>query len=97
MLALGLPIYRTQRTTNPGQHPGLGFLLAALKGAGMDESWFRFLNGFLARPMGLNERNELLHGFIDDPTESTAALALLGALYLAVGIELKPADAEPPA
>lgn len=88
VLRLGLPIYRTQRATTPGQYPGLGALLPALQQRGLDESWVRFLNGFLARPMGENVRNELLHGFADDPPESIAVLVLVATLFLAVGISL---------
>lgn len=37
---------------------------------------------------GANTRNELLHGFMDEITESASALILTAALYLAVAIEL---------
>lgn len=86
-LACGLPLYRTQRAKSPGQYPGLGALLPELRKAGLNESWYRFLHTFLASVAGTNTRNELLHGFVDEITESTSALILTAALYLAVGIE----------
>jgi hypothetical protein len=90
VLAGGLPIYRTQRARSPGQYPGLGVLLPALQKAGVDESWIRYLNGLLANPMGENARNELLHGFVDDPPETLAALVLVGVLFLTVGVSIDP-------
>jgi hypothetical protein len=94
VLAMNLPVYRTQRAQTPGQYPGLGALLPALLAAGMDESWCRFLSSFLASPMGANARNEILHGFVDEVSAPIAALILIGALYLAKGIAL--VDAAPP-
>jgi len=74
VLAIPLPVYRVQRQNNPGQYLGLGTLLPTLLASGMDEAWTRFLQGFLASPMGFNFRNELLHGFVMDPSETMAAL-----------------------
>ena len=89
VLAIPLPIYRVQRQRDPGQYPGLGTLLSALRADGLDESWGRFLEGYLAKPIGSNVRNELLHGFEVDPGRSTATLVLLSALYLARGVVLR--------
>jgi hypothetical protein len=89
-LGLHIPSYSVQRATTTGQYPGLGALLPEIQRRGLDESWFRFLNGFLARPMGDNVRNELLHGFVDDPPESIAVLVLVAVLFLAVGMSLGP-------
>jgi hypothetical protein len=80
-----LPIFRTQLGLAPGQFPPLGAMLPGLREAGLDESWYRFLHGYLASPTGGNKRNELLHGFIHNPTPELATLVLLAALYLAVG------------
>ena len=85
VLALDLPVYRTQLGNAAGQYPGFGALLQVLADAGLDESWFRFLNSYFAAPAGGNMRNEALHGFVDDPTDVMAALALTAALYLALG------------
>ena len=90
VLAIPLPIFRVQRPRNPGQYPGVGTLLPALRAHGLDESWARFLEGFLTKPMGPNVRNELLHGFLLDPTPTSAALLLISALYLARGVVLTP-------
>jgi hypothetical protein len=91
VLGIPLPIYRTQRAASPGQYPGLGALIPKLQEAGLDESWSRFLQGFLASPMGSNYRNELLHGFVDDPSARDATLLLVSALYLTRGVQLTPA------
>lgn len=96
VLAIPLPIYRVQRQQNPGQYPGLGTLLPALRAHGLDESWARFLEGFLAKPIGANTRNELLHGFELEPSESEAALVLIAALYLARGVILTPGSSSQP-
>jgi hypothetical protein len=87
-LACGLPLYRTQREKSPGQYPGLEALLPELRKAGLNESWYRFLHTYLASVAGANTRNELLHGFMDEITESASALILTAALYLAVAIKL---------
>jgi len=85
-----LPTYRTERAKSPGQYPGLGALLAMLRAAGLDESWTRYLGSLLSNPMGANARNELLHGFVDIPPESWAVLVFVGALFLAVHVEVTP-------
>jgi hypothetical protein len=83
VLASTQPAYRTQRTNAPGQYIGLGALLSTLRVAGLDESWTRYLHGLLSSPMGLNHRNELLHGFELETNEATAALLFVGIIYLA--------------
>jgi hypothetical protein len=88
VLALVRPAYRTQRTNAPGQHIGLGALLSALGVSGLDESWTRFLHGLLSGPMGLNYRNELLHGFELESSGTNAALLYVGIIYLARGISI---------
>ncbi len=87
-LACGLPLYRTQREKVPGQYPGLGAILPELRKAGLNESWYRFLHTYLASVAGANTRNELLHGFMDEITETASALILTAALDLAVAIKL---------
>jgi len=88
VLACAQPAYRTQRANAPGQYIGLGALFSALQVAGLDESWTRFLHGLLSSPMGLNYRNELLHGFELETSETTAALVFIGIIYLARGVGL---------
>jgi hypothetical protein len=93
VLATAQPAYRTQRPSTPGQYIGLGALIAALRGSGLDESWSRFLDGLLSSPMGLNFRNELLHGFELDPGESMAALLFVAIIYLARAVGVAPPEA----
>jgi hypothetical protein len=88
VLACAQPAYRTQRTNAPGQYIGLGALFSALQVGGLDESWTRFLHGLLSSPMGLNYRNELLHGFELETNETTAALLFVGIIYLARAVGL---------
>jgi hypothetical protein len=83
-----MPVYVTQRRTKPGQYLGLGALLPVLASLGIDESWFRFLHTFFASVAGFNERNELLHGFIDDVGEVVSSLIILAVIYLSVGLRL---------
>jgi hypothetical protein len=93
VLAANLPAYRTQRATTPGQYPGLGALLGMLLAAGFEESWIRYFGTLLSNPLGENERNELLHGFVDDPADTTATLVFVGILFLARRVEVKPRPA----
>jgi len=55
-------------------------MLPELGEAGLDESSFRFVYGDFANPSGANARNEVLHGFVDDPAEVATVLVLLAAL-----------------
>jgi hypothetical protein len=96
VLASAQPAYRTQRTNAPGQYIGLGALFSTLRVAGLDESWTRFLHGLLSNPMGLNYRNELLHGFVRETSEATAALLFVGIIYLARGVGINPPATDHP-
>jgi hypothetical protein len=40
--------------------------------------------------LGENTRNELLHGFVDDPAEATATLVFVGILFLTLRVEVRP-------
>jgi len=66
-----------------------------LLAAGFDESWIRYLGTLLANPMGENARNELLHGFVDVPSESWATLVFVGVLFLAVHVRVTPKCDDP--
>jgi hypothetical protein len=85
-----MPVYVSQRRNKPGQYLGLGALLPVLASLGIDESWFRFLHTFFASVAGFNERNELLHGFIDDAGQVVSSLIILAVIYLSAG--LRPTD-----
>lgn len=97
VLAVNEPAYRLQRGKTPGQYAGLGALLPVLQRAGVNESWLRFLQTVFAATAGMNFRNDLLHGFVDEIHAGHAALALLAALYLTRGVILEAAPADPAA
>jgi hypothetical protein len=96
VLAVDEPAYRLQRGNTPGQYAGLGALLPVLLKAGVSESWIRFIQTVLCAPIGMNYRNELLHGFVDDVYSGNAALILLAGLYLSRGIFVSVAGASAP-
>jgi hypothetical protein len=83
LLAGDAGIYRIQRQNTPGQYPGLRVLLDELLKRGMDPSWHRFIFVLCAHVAGMNFRNELSHGFVDDASDGTAAVLLQAAAYLA--------------
>lgn len=88
VLAVNEPAYRLQRKKTPGQYPGLGALLPFLPQAKVNESWVRFIKTVFTAAAGMNFRNDLLHGFIDEIDAGRAAFVLLAALYLTQGIVL---------
>ncbi|MEU5214692.1 hypothetical protein AB0G79_00615 [Streptomyces sp. NPDC020807] len=75
LLELNEPVYRVSVGDSKGQFPGLGALLDPLIEAGFDPDWTRFLKTFLLGD-GMNVRNFVAHGFMDDVSRETAALAL---------------------
>ncbi|MGH8996622.1 MAG: hypothetical protein ACRDYB_11410 [Acidimicrobiales bacterium] len=89
VLAVNEPAYRLQRGKIPGQYAGLGALLPVLQRAGGNEDWLRFLQTVFAATAGMNFRNDLLHGFVDQVHAGHAALVLLAALYLTRGVDLQ--------
>jgi hypothetical protein len=93
VLTTARPAYRTQRLSVPGQYIGLGALISSLRTSALDESWSRFLQGVLSSPMGLNFRNELLHGFELDPGEGIAALLFVAIIYLARAVAVASPEA----
>lgn len=90
LLAIGAPVFRVETQGRPGGFLGLGALLGALAGYGLNESWLRYIDTLLSRQEGLNYRNELLHGSVDDVGEVNAALVLIAAVYLAVAVRRGP-------
>ncbi|MGV9294291.1 DUF4209 domain-containing protein [Amycolatopsis sp. NPDC003676] len=77
------PVYLTQRKNTPGKYVGLGTLLPILGKHGLAESWNRYLTALLAGPTGLNLRNELAHGFVDEVSAPIAAMMVQAAMYVA--------------
>jgi hypothetical protein len=90
LLKMRAPVFRTARGTTPGQFAGLGVMLSMLEDRGLDPSWSRYLTTLLSRQEGMNYRNELLHGSVDDANEPIAGLTLIAALYLSAGVGLEP-------
>lgn len=81
----GVPLYRVQVGDTPGAYPGLGSLLGRLDEPLLHRDWRRYLETLLVLPgIGLNVRNERLHGLDDsDVAPATAALVLVGCMHLA--------------
>jgi hypothetical protein len=63
-----------------------------LEERGFDESWARFLATFFTRQEGMNYRNELLHGSVDEVSEGTATIVLIAVLFMAIGLGLGPPE-----
>jgi hypothetical protein len=82
VLAVGAGVYRLQRANRPGQYPGLGALLEVLRDHGLDGDWYRFLWTLCANPAGLNIRNEIGHGFVENASPGLSALLIQAVLYL---------------
>lgn len=97
LLAAGVSVYRPPRGSVAGGYSMLGSNLSKLEARGLDPSWSRFLITLLTRQTGMNLRNELLHGSIDDVSSLDASLVLIAALYLAIGVGVgaAPEDTSP--
>ena len=63
--------------------------MPVLQRAGGNEDWIRFLQTVFAATAGMNFRNDLLHGFVDELHAGHAALVLLAVLYLTRGVSLE--------
>lgn len=94
VLLVNEPAYRLQRGQKPGQYAGLGALLPVLVKQGMDESWVRYLQTLLSGVTGMNYRNDLLHGFVDDVHSGNAALVLVAALYMTRGVSFEEVEGD---
>lgn len=86
LLAGRVAVFRVPVGDRAGQYPGLGAMLGTLLERGVDESWIRFIDTLLSRQEGLNFRNELCHGSVDDPAFVVAGLVIVAAIYLAHGV-----------
>ncbi|WP_432195900.1 hypothetical protein [Streptomyces sp. bgisy027] len=83
LLELNEPMYRTAVGDKSGQFPGLGVLLEPLTENGFDPDWSRFLATFLLGE-GMNVRNLMAHGFMNEVGRETAALGLRAYALLAL-------------
>jgi hypothetical protein len=82
MLArVGGVVYREPRGPEPGGVRTLGVLLQNLRPV-LDPGWWRFLSVVLTEPLGLNLRNEYLHGLVPLGSKHDATLVLKAAAYL---------------
>lgn len=63
--------------------------MPVLQRAGADEDWLRFLQTVFSTTAGMNLRNDLPHGFVNEVHAGHAALVLLAALYLTRGVSLE--------
>lgn len=82
--ARGASVFSPQKGPAAGQMSMLDRLLRQLADHGADESWIRSLQALLIKPgVGLNLRNDILHGLRDEPpSQAEAALVLQAALFL---------------
>lgn len=78
---LGLAIFREPVGSTPGQVIPLGALLNNLRGK-LDESWRRYFVNLLTNPIGMNLRNRICHGLIEQVTRSDVALLIHAACNL---------------
>lgn len=63
-------------------HRGIGDMVTTLEESGLDPSWSRFFQSFLAGR--LNVRNDALHGNLGPVNETLSALVLIAGFYLAL-------------
>ena len=59
----------------------------------MDKSWARYLLNTLTEPTGLNLRNRISHGLLEEAGRTEAAILLHVANFLQL-LELRPAEQE---
>lgn len=76
LLELNVGIYRLPSGDNPGDYPGLFYLLKELELHAMDEEWIWFFRWLMLGPGGRNLRNDVAHGAAVNVSPIHAALAL---------------------
>lgn len=81
-LAAGVPVAREPFGAEPGGVATLGALLYGLGGR-FDESWLRYLQNTLVEPGGLNLRNRICHGLLDQCGPLEAGILIHVACFLA--------------
>jgi hypothetical protein len=78
-----IPVLQLAQGKTVGGVSQLGTLIAAMPKAGFSEDWTRSLKLLLTDPeVGLNLRNDALHGLRDCPSHGEVALVLQAALFL---------------
>jgi hypothetical protein len=84
LTAHGVAVFSLQQGPAAGHMSMLATLLQRMADHLADESWSRALQALLVKPgVGLNLRNDILHGLRDrPPTRAEAALVLQAALFL---------------
>ncbi|GGP85171.1 hypothetical protein GCM10010215_08310 [Streptomyces virginiae] len=91
LLELNEPMYRVAVGDGTGVFPGLGALLDPLLENDFDPDWERFFRAFLLNE-GENVRNLAAHGFLDEVSRETAALALRACALLVLITSTGPVD-----
>lgn len=81
-LAAGVPVAREPFGAEPGGVATLGALLYGLERR-FDESWLRYLQNTLVEPGGLNLRNRICHGLLDQCGPLEAGVLIHVACFLA--------------
>lgn len=92
-LLAAIPVAREAVGDNAGVVAPLGALLRELQSRGMDKSWARYLLNTLTEPTGLNLRNRISHGLLEEAGRTEAAILLHVANFLQL-LELRPAEQE---
>jgi len=78
----GIAVSRETYGTDPGGVAMLGTLLSELTRGGLDPSWCRYLVNVLTDSAGMNLRNRISHGLLEEADQKDAALLLHVALVL---------------
>lgn len=79
--AAGLLVVREPSGDRPGGVRTLNELLPELVGL-LDESWRRYLSNLLAEPLGVNLRNRIGHGLVEEATRDESAILIHAASWL---------------
>ncbi len=79
--AAGLAIFDEPGKNGVGGVRSLGIVLSQLEGR-LNEAWRRYLRCLLCDPIGINLRNRIAHGIIDEASPVESALLLHSACYL---------------
>jgi hypothetical protein len=83
LMHVGGVVYREPRGATAGGVRSLGEVLQSLRPV-MDSAWWRFFWVLLCEPLGLNLRNEYMHGLAGRGSKRDAALVLKAAIHLSL-------------